>query len=145
MVIERKHSPDASIERYYQYQTLYLRLMAKNQMAEDTVPRGEYADVRRQSGDCRDEIVLAEKTPENGFNETSLGFAGNQASTIVGDSSSYACSRCGNAYTRLHSLNRHIRFECGVEPRFECPVCHKKSKHKHNLLLHMRIHAHRKP
>lgn len=42
----------------------------------------------------------------------------------------YSCSRCGNTYARPHSLNRHIRFECGVEPKFECPVCHKKSKHR---------------
>lgn len=55
----------------------------------------------------------------------------------------YTCSRCGNSYARPHSLNRHIRFECGVEPKFECPVCHKKSKHKHNLVLHMRTHQHR--
>ncbi|EDS41874.1 hypothetical protein CpipJ_CPIJ015578 [Culex quinquefasciatus] len=33
----------------------------------------------------------------------------------------YTCSRCGNSYARPHSLNRHIRFECGVEPKFECP------------------------
>ncbi len=25
----------------------------------------------------------------------------------------YACPRCGNTYARPHSLNRHIRFECG--------------------------------
>lgn len=55
----------------------------------------------------------------------------------------YACQRCGNSYARPHSLNRHIRFECGVEPKFECPVCHKKSKHKHNLVLHMRTHQQR--
>jgi uncharacterized Zn-finger protein len=45
----------------------------------------------------------------------------------------YSCSRCGNTYARPHSLNRHIRFECGVEPKFECPVCHKKSKHRQIL------------
>lgn len=55
----------------------------------------------------------------------------------------YSCQRCGNSYARPHSLNRHIRFECGVEPKFECPVCHKKSKHKHNLVLHMRTHQQR--
>uniref|UniRef100_A0A6B2EFY9 Longitudinals lacking protein n=1 Tax=Phlebotomus kandelakii TaxID=1109342 RepID=A0A6B2EFY9_9DIPT len=55
----------------------------------------------------------------------------------------YTCNRCGNSYARPHSLNRHIRFECGVEPKFECPVCHKKSKHKHNLVLHMRTHQNR--
>lgn len=55
----------------------------------------------------------------------------------------YSCERCGNSYARPHSLNRHKRFECGVEPKFECPICHKKSKHKHNLVLHMRTHQHR--
>ncbi|XP_061388710.1 circumsporozoite protein-like [Musca vetustissima] len=55
----------------------------------------------------------------------------------------YTCERCGNSYARPHSLNRHVRFECGVEPKFECPICHKKSKHKHNLVLHMRTHQHR--
>lgn len=52
----------------------------------------------------------------------------------------YTCERCGNSYARPHSLNRHKRFECGVEPKFECPICRKKSKHKHNLVLHMRTH-----
>lgn len=55
----------------------------------------------------------------------------------------YTCERCGNSYARPHSLNRHKRFECGVEPKFECPICRKKSKHKHNLVLHMRTHQQR--
>lgn len=62
-------------------------------------------------------------------------------SPIVGGA--YTCERCGNSYARPHSLNRHKRFECGVEPKFECPICRKKSKHKHNLVLHMRTHQHR--
>ncbi|OXU32155.1 hypothetical protein TSAR_012284 [Trichomalopsis sarcophagae] len=56
------------------------------------------------------------------------------------ESAGYSCPRCGNNYSRSHSLNRHMKFECGVEPQFECPICHKKSKHKHNLVLHMRTH-----
>lgn len=62
-------------------------------------------------------------------------------SAIVGGA--YKCKQCTNSYARLHSLNRHLRFECGVEPQFECPVCKKKSKHKHNLVLHMRTHQQR--
>jgi hypothetical protein len=30
-----------------------------------------------------------------------------------GGGAPYSCSRCGNTYARPHSLNRHIRFECG--------------------------------
>jgi len=62
------------------------------------------------------------------------------ASPLLEKGGAYACPRCGNSYARPHSLNRHLRFECGVEPQFECPICHKKSKHKHNLMLHMRTH-----
>lgn len=63
--------------------------------------------------------------------------------STVSHNNIFMCKQCGNSYARPHSLNRHIRFECGVEPQFECPICHKKSKHKHNLVLHMRTHQHR--
>lgn len=69
--------------------------------------------------------------------------AGGSGSNQTTPGGAYTCNRCGNSYARPHSLNRHIRFECGVEPKFECPVCHKKSKHKHNLVLHMRTHQQR--
>lgn len=71
------------------------------------------------------------------------GGGGSGGSNQTTPGGAYSCQRCGNSYARPHSLNRHIRFECGVEPKFECPVCHKKSKHKHNLVLHMRTHQQR--
>lgn len=73
------------------------------------------------------------------------GSAGNTSGSggTTGSGGAFMCKQCGNSYARPHSLNRHIRFECGVEPKFECPICHKKSKHKHNLVLHMRTHQHR--
>lgn len=67
-------------------------------------------------------------------------FRSDEASTAPIMGGAYTCERCGNSYARPHSLNRHKRFECGVEPKFECPICRKKSKHKHNLVLHMRTH-----
>lgn len=75
---------------------------------------------------------------------SNLPGAGNSSSASgTGGWGAFTCPRCGNSYARPHSLNRHIRFECGVEPKFECPICHKKSKHKHNLVLHMRTHQNR--
>ncbi|CAK9802864.1 Protein glass [Anthophora quadrimaculata] len=140
--LERNNSPGAAIGWYYQYQSLYLRLMAENQMAEnvdddnDDDDNDEYSATR--SGNDMNVLVTSKKMSENGFNEASL--TESHAKTNVRDLSIYTCPRCGNAYTRPHSLNRHIRFECGVEPQFECHICHKKSKHKHNLVLHMRTH-----
>lgn len=74
---------------------------------------------------------------------TTITPRGSATGAAVSGLSAFTCTRCGNAYARPHSLNRHLRFECGVEPKFECPICHKKSKHKHNLMLHMRTHQNR--
>lgn len=95
---------NSTIDRYYQYQTLYLRCLL--------------GDKETQASSTLTEVKTSTKNEVRG----------------------YSCSKCGNAYSRPHSLSRHIRFECGVEPQFECPICHKRSKHKHNLLLHMRTH-----
>ncbi|XP_043677898.1 longitudinals lacking protein, isoforms A/B/D/L isoform X19 [Vespula pensylvanica] len=143
---ERKYSPSAAIDWYYQYQTLYLRLMAENQMAESVSCTGNALPDKEQQATSRkhpkDNANNLEKVVQDAsVNLDNTNLQGNCGNVnIRGDSSGYSCLRCGNAYTRPHSLNRHIRFECGVEPQFECPICHKKSKHKHNLLLHMRTH-----
>ncbi|XP_047360954.1 protein glass-like [Vespa velutina] len=122
--------------------------MAENQMAESVSCTGnalpdkeQQATSRKHPKDCSNNLEkVVQESSVNLDNNTNLqGNCGN-VNVRSGDSSGYSCLRCGNAYTRPHSLNRHIRFECGVEPQFECPICHKKSKHKHNLLLHMRTH-----
>uniref|UniRef100_A0A8D8VMX9 C2H2-type domain-containing protein n=2 Tax=Cacopsylla melanoneura TaxID=428564 RepID=A0A8D8VMX9_9HEMI len=69
------------------------------------------------------------------------GRSGAEAPKFPGSNSAYKCHKCGNSYARLHSLSRHVKFECGVAPKFECFICHKRSKHKHNLLLHMKTHT----
>ncbi|XP_012535668.1 longitudinals lacking protein, isoforms A/B/D/L [Monomorium pharaonis] len=128
--LERKYSPGDAIDLYYQYQTMYLRLMAENQLTKETATRT--AAIENLSsvspGNVSNEKLQNGQLTEVNSNQVT---AGNR---------DYYCPRCGNSYTRPHSLNRHMRFECGVEPQFECPICHKKSKHKHNLLLHMRTH-----
>ncbi|XP_067633352.1 protein krueppel-like [Eurosta solidaginis] len=97
---------------------------------------------------CSDEAVTTGALAISNSGSTGGGSGGHITPITTGGSSgsfggAYTCERCGNSYARPHSLNRHMRFECGVEPKFECPICHKKSKHKHNLVLHMRTHQHR--
>lgn len=82
-------------------------------------------------------VMVCRKTAKAKLNALAASLASPNPVTVGG---AYKCKKCCNSYARLHSLNRHLRFECGVEPQFECPVCHKKSKHKHNLVLHMRTH-----
>lgn len=82
-------------------------------------------------------VLLCKKSAKAKLSALAASLASPNPVTVGG---AYKCKKCCNSYARLHSLNRHLRFECGVEPQFECPVCHKKSKHKHNLVLHMRTH-----
>ncbi|XP_012270339.1 zinc finger protein 90 homolog [Orussus abietinus] len=150
---ERKYSPGAAIEWYYQYQSLYLRLMAENQLTEASFsssasehPGKLIEEPGKLVEDFQEvENVQNSSDPKHLFVnpiacERTSPRINHNVSASSKDASGYSCPRCGNAYARHHSLNRHIRFECGVEPQFECPICHKKSKHKHNLMLHMRTH-----
>ena len=50
----------------------------------------------------------------------------------------YKCPRCGNGYTYRKNMLRHVNLECGKEPRFQCPYCPKKAKHKNHILTHMK-------
>uniref|UniRef100_A0ABD2WTX1 C2H2-type domain-containing protein n=1 Tax=Trichogramma kaykai TaxID=54128 RepID=A0ABD2WTX1_9HYME len=53
-----------------------------------------------------------------------------------------ACSRCNKSYVRIQHLRRHIKFECGMPPRFACYYCPQRCKLKDNLLKHVRkLHA----
>lgn len=130
--LERKYSPGAAIEWYYQYQTMFLRLMAENQLAKGSTT--EATTIEEPANSCPSNHVATEKVQNS---QPLMEVNSNQ---VTAGSREYSCPRCGNTYTRPHSLNRHMKFECGVEPQFECPICHKKSKHKHNLVLHMRTH-----
>lgn len=108
---------------------------------------GSGAGAASGSGVISAAIISSGGASGSGGSSSSGGSGGGGTGGTGGSSSSwggaYTCDRCGNSYARPHSLNRHVRFECGVEPKFECPICHKKSKHKHNLVLHMRTHQHR--
>lgn len=47
------------------------------------------------------------------------------------------CSQCGKGYSNNGNLMRHLKFECGKEPQFHCPLCPLRTRHKSNLLSHM--------
>ena len=49
----------------------------------------------------------------------------------------YNCERCGRQYTSSGNLKRHVKYECGVEPQFQCPVCKKKFQHRHSVKIHV--------
>ncbi|KAJ4427513.1 hypothetical protein ANN_25161 [Periplaneta americana] len=54
------------------------------------------------------------------------------------DNSLFVCPRCCKVYQLYHSLRRHMRVECGQEPRHACPNCGRRFKHRFNLTVHIR-------
>ena len=50
----------------------------------------------------------------------------------------FSCPQCGRSYAAMTSVNRHLRWECGLEPQFTCQVCHRRFYHKHTLTHHLR-------
>ncbi|KAK0097568.1 hypothetical protein PV326_001075 [Microctonus aethiopoides] len=128
-VIGECYSPGAAIDWYYQYQSMYLRLVAANQMKETLDGTNIDQSSSCQLDDCVNINNHHQQNPQNNSIDLCTNESGQSTSVNnflnIGSRdlmNNYSCPKCGNGYTRLHSLNRHIRFECGVEPQFECPI-----------------------
>ncbi|XP_039284622.1 longitudinals lacking protein, isoforms A/B/D/L-like [Nilaparvata lugens] len=50
----------------------------------------------------------------------------------------HACPTCHRIYTYKNNLMRHIRVECGKQPSQMCPYCTYRSKHKGDVLRHLK-------
>lgn len=50
----------------------------------------------------------------------------------------FECKNCSKRYIQKQTLNRHLQYECGKPPQFQCPWCHYCAKQKANLLTHLR-------
>ncbi|XP_034938663.1 longitudinals lacking protein isoform X18 [Chelonus insularis] len=50
----------------------------------------------------------------------------------------FICTQCDRSYKRKDSLMRHLRWECGKEPLFQCPFCPQRCKRKPHWLRHIR-------
>jgi len=57
---------------------------------------------------------------------------------VPGPKQSFKCQKCGKCYNWNYNLNRHMRFECGIENRFECSMCHKRFPYKQNVAIHLK-------
>jgi uncharacterized Zn-finger protein len=63
--------------------------------------------------------------------------------TVEGSEQLYSCPRCKKVYRWMISLRRHIRLECGQEPKHPCLYCGRRFKHKHHLIGHVAVHIRR--
>lgn len=50
------------------------------------------------------------------------------------------CSVCHKTYSTKGALQRHVRYECGVEPQFRCHLCSRRFCHNYHLKTHLILH-----
>lgn len=55
----------------------------------------------------------------------------------------YQCSICHKKYSSKGALQRHVRYECGVEPQFRCHLCNRRFCHNYHLKTHLILHERR--
>ncbi|CAL1680035.1 unnamed protein product [Lasius platythorax] len=65
----------------------------------------------------------------------------------IGKEKIFLCPKnnCDRVFKWKGNLMRHLRYECGLQPRFKCPYCDSKSKFKASVRQHLiRKHKNRK-
>ncbi|XP_014607711.1 PREDICTED: longitudinals lacking protein, isoforms A/B/D/L-like isoform X2 [Polistes canadensis] len=50
----------------------------------------------------------------------------------------FGCPKCGRCFTVKGNMTRHLKYECGQAPRFQCPYCEFRSKQTSNVKSHIR-------
>lgn len=56
----------------------------------------------------------------------------------------FQCEKCFKTYKFKNHWKRHVRVECGKEPKEQCPYCNLRTYYKFNLLKHIK-RAHKLP
>lgn len=54
----------------------------------------------------------------------------------------YICPKCRRSYKYKNNLNRHLRSECGVPPKYICSICNYKTYYNCRLTVHMAFKHH---
>ena len=47
------------------------------------------------------------------------------------------CVKCGRHFAGKRQLNRHLRYECDVQPQYTCGICNRQFRHAHHLKRHI--------
>ncbi|XP_053594334.1 longitudinals lacking protein, isoforms A/B/D/L isoform X42 [Microplitis demolitor] len=62
----------------------------------------------------------------------------NRRQMIMQQMKSHTCPKCLKSYMHAWHLKRHMRFECGQEPKVQCPYCMVKMKQRGHVYRHIR-------
>lgn len=50
----------------------------------------------------------------------------------------FQCKKCGRGFALKGTISRHLKYECGLQPRFQCPYCNLISKQTSPVYAHIR-------
>ncbi|XP_033358885.1 longitudinals lacking protein, isoforms A/B/D/L-like isoform X11 [Bombus vosnesenskii] len=82
-------------------------------------------------------VVMEEAKDFDYEEEKPLGSRRRRA-TAIRDIERHTCSRCSKSYIHAWHLKRHTKFECGQEPRVQCPYCAARMKQRGHVYRHIR-------
>ncbi|TRY95258.1 hypothetical protein DNTS_012197 [Danionella cerebrum] len=81
---------------------------------------------------------------EGGIENDTEDWAGEEEVKPTQDKHRPICNVCGNLFSELSSLRRHMRIHKGVKP-YQCQLCTRSFRQGNQLKTHMRIHTGEKP
>ncbi|XP_026830805.1 longitudinals lacking protein, isoforms F/I/K/T-like [Ooceraea biroi] len=83
-------------------------------------------------------IMMVESKEFSYEEERPLNPRKNRSESMRGDIERHTCTRCFKSYIHAWHLKRHMKFECGQEPRVQCPYCTIKMKQRGHVYRHIR-------
>ncbi|XP_017887205.1 longitudinals lacking protein, isoforms A/B/D/L-like isoform X15 [Ceratina calcarata] len=82
--------------------------------------------------------VVMEETKDYDLEEEKPLGSRRRRGTAFRDIERHTCSRCSKSYIHAWHLKRHTKFECGQEPRVQCPYCAARMKQRGHVYRHIR-------
>lgn len=65
-------------------------------------------------------------------------YSHNISNFVLDNKSGFVCPKgCGRRYKQKCTLNRHLKFECGIQPMFKCNMCGRCFRHTFTLKFHL--------
>lgn len=82
--------------------------------------------------------VVMEDSKDFDYEEDKPLSARRRRSGSLRDIERHTCSRCSKSYIHAWHLKRHTKFECGQEPKVQCPYCAARMKQRGHVYRHIR-------
>ncbi|XP_012270358.1 longitudinals lacking protein isoform X11 [Orussus abietinus] len=95
-----------------------------------------------------DEVFLAAQEAAQAHRDSQVSGSTNRRSrdftpsdrrrTTTDTGKRFYCPQCGQSYTLMWNLKRHMKNECGQPPYFVCPYCPRRGKQTSHIYKHVR-------